>query len=74
MQEVCIEKGIPIPTQRKKSKWSHLENMEVGDSIEVFYYDYEGVRAYLIRRGMKVTMRTVDIGAEIRRIRLWRTG
>jgi len=84
MQEVCIEKGIPMPTQGRGFYKRLADNMEVGDSV-LFTDDlgafgnqrWADVRATsLIQRlkamGMKGSKRLMNSGTP-KQVRVWRT-
>lgn len=87
MQEVCIEKGIPIPTQGRGLYKRIADKMEIGDSV-LFTDDsdagtrfgktkYASTRAFgLIQRlrkdGKNGCQRIMSNGRP-RQVRVWRT-
>jgi len=73
-----IERGVPIPTDRRhgNSKWSFIDAMVKGDSVLVPSAMYSTTTALVSalsqrakRRGMKMTIRTVEGGARVWRMK-----
>jgi hypothetical protein len=70
MNEIKIEKGIPIPARGTKGKWtSPLFEMKTGDSFVADNLSVAGcVRSSAIKSGYKIKTRGIGNG----KIRIWK--